>query len=93
MKKICVVVAIAFLAIGCASTGGKIQSMSTAELKLRRTQLVEEIAQPRGWNSDHFGGSTESRKGQTKEKEKIEFELLRRCESGDKAACLPSFSR
>ena len=66
--------------------------MSTPELKLRRTQLAEEIAQPLGWSSDHFGGSTESRKKQIKEKEKIELELLHRYQSGDKAAYLPQFS-
>lgn len=90
MKKV-FVAAIALLAISCASVDKKVHSMSTSELKLRHAQLVEEIGQPLGWSSDHFGGSTESRKHQIKEKEKIEFELLRRWQSGDKSAYLPSF--
>jgi starvation-inducible outer membrane lipoprotein len=90
MKKF-VVLAVAFLAIGCASMDKEIHAKSTSELKLRHTQLVEEIAQPRGWSFDRFGGGSENRKKQIKEKEKIELELLHRYQSGDKAAYLPSF--
>ena len=38
--------AVVFLAVSCASDNKKIQSMTTPELKLRHTQLVEEVAQP-----------------------------------------------
>jgi hypothetical protein len=65
--------------------------MSTPELKLRHAQLVEEIAQPRGWSFSRFGSESEKREDQTKEKEQIEFELLRRWQAGDKTAYLPSF--
>jgi hypothetical protein len=65
--------------------------MSTSELKLRRTQLEEEIAQPVGFRMAGFHPGTEDHDSLFREKRKIEFELLRRCEAGDKAACLPSF--
>jgi hypothetical protein len=38
--------AVVLLAVGCASESKRIQSVSTPELKLRHTQLVEEVAQP-----------------------------------------------
>ncbi|HEY4273474.1 MAG TPA: hypothetical protein VGM65_15855 [Candidatus Udaeobacter sp.] len=72
--KLVPLLAVVFLAVGCASDNKKIQLMTTPELKLRHTQLVEEVAQP------------------PREKEKIEFELLWRWETGDKAAYLPQFS-
>ena len=72
--KLAPLLAVVFLAVSCASDNKKIQSMTTPELKLRHTQLVEEVAQP------------------PREKEKIEFELLRRWQVGDKAAYLPQFS-
>ena len=93
MRSLAILCALTALAVGCASPEKKYSGKSDAELKLRHTQLVEEIAQPRGWNSDHFGGSTESRKGETKERERIEVELLRRYQAGDQAAYLPQFSR
>jgi len=72
--KLAPLLAVVFLVVSCASDNKKIQSMTTPELKLRHTQLVEEVAQP------------------PREKEKIEFELLRRWEAGDRAAYLPQFS-
>ena len=72
--KLVPLLAVVLLAVSCASESKKIYSMSTPELKLRHTQLVEEVAQP------------------PREKEKIEFELLRRWQDGDKAAYLPQFS-
>ena len=72
--KLAPLLAVVFLAVSCASDNKKIQSMTTPELKLRHTQLVEEVAQP------------------PREKEKIEFELLRRWQAGDRAAYLPQFS-
>jgi hypothetical protein len=44
--KLIPLLAVAFLAVSCASDNKKIQSMTTPELKLRHTQLVEEVAQP-----------------------------------------------
>jgi hypothetical protein len=79
--------------VSCASTNKRIHSMSTAELKLRRTQLVEEIAQPMGWRFSGFRPGTEDHESQLKEKQKIEFELLRRWQMGDKDAYLRQFSR
>ena len=38
--------AVVLLAVGCASESKRIQSASTRELKLRHTQLVDEVAQP-----------------------------------------------
>jgi hypothetical protein len=86
-------VAVLLLLVSCASTSKRIHSMSTAELKLRRTQLAEEIAQPMGWRFSGFRPGTEGHEDQLKEKQKIEFELLRRWQAGDKEAYLPQFSR
>ena len=72
--KLVPLLAVLFLAVSCASDNKKIQSMTTPELKLRHTQLAEEVEYP------------------PREKQKIEFELLWRWESGDKAAYLPQFS-
>jgi hypothetical protein len=72
--KLLLLLAVVLLAVGCASESKRLQSVSTPELKLRHTQLVEEVAQP------------------PREKEKIEFELLRRWQAGDRAAYLPQFS-
>jgi hypothetical protein len=44
--KLVPLLAVVFLAVGCASQSHKFQYMSTPELKLRHTQLVEEVAQP-----------------------------------------------
>ena len=44
--KLVPLLAVVFLAVSCASDNKRIQSMSTPELKLRHTQLVEEVAQP-----------------------------------------------
>lgn len=89
--KVPLFIAVALLIFGCASTDKKFNGMSTAELKLRREQLAEEIAQPMGWRFSGFRPGTESHDDQIKEKQKIEFELLRRYEAGDKSAYLPSF--
>jgi len=72
--KLVLLLAVVFLAVSCASYNNRIQSMTTPQLKLRHTQLAEEVAQP------------------PREKEVIEFELLSRWESGDRAAYLPQFS-
>lgn len=72
--KLVSLLAVVFLTVSCASNNQHIQSMTTPQLKLRHTQLVEEVAQP------------------PREKEQIEFELLGRWESGDRAAYLPQFS-
>jgi hypothetical protein len=72
--KLVPLLAVVLFAVSCASESKKIYSMSTPELQLRHTQLVEEVAQP------------------PREKEKIEFELLRRWQAGDRAAYLPQFS-
>jgi hypothetical protein len=81
------------LAVGCASEQKKTAGKSTAELKLRRQQLTEEIAQPQGWRFSGFRPGSEGHEDQIKEKEKIEFELLRRWKAGDREAYLPQFSR
>jgi hypothetical protein len=44
--KLVQLLAVVFLVVSCASDNKNIQSMSTAELKLRHTQLVEEVQQP-----------------------------------------------
>jgi len=44
--KLVQLLAVALLAVGCASENKKIYSMSTPELKLRHAQLAEEVAQP-----------------------------------------------
>jgi hypothetical protein len=44
--KLVPLLAVVFLAVGCASDNKKIQSMTTPELKLRHTQLAEEVEQP-----------------------------------------------
>ena len=44
--KLVPLLAVVLLAVSCASESKKIYSMSTAELKLRHTQLVEEVVQP-----------------------------------------------
>jgi outer membrane biogenesis lipoprotein LolB len=81
------------LLYGCASDQKKFASVPTAELKLRRQQLIEEIAQPQEWRFTGFRKGTQGHEDQIEEKEKIEMELLHRCQAGDKAACLPQFSR
>lgn len=79
------------LSLGCASEQKKIARMSTAELKLRRQQLVEEIAQPVGIRLSGFHPGTEGHEGEIDEKNKIEFELLRRWKAGErKRTCLSS---
>jgi hypothetical protein len=74
LMKFLQLLAVALLAVGCASHSKKIYSMSTPELKLRHAQLAEEVEQP------------------PREKQYIEFELLRRWEAGDRGAYLPVFS-
>jgi hypothetical protein len=44
--KLVQLLAVVFLTVSCASDNNKIQLMSTPQLKLRHTQLVEEVAQP-----------------------------------------------
>ena len=44
--KLLQLLAVVLLAVGCASESKRIQSVSTPELKLRHTQLVEEVVQP-----------------------------------------------
>lgn len=44
--KLVPLLAVLFLAVSCASDSKKIQSMTTPELKLRHTQLAEEVEQP-----------------------------------------------
>jgi hypothetical protein len=44
--KLVLLLAVAVLAVSCASNNNRIQSMTTPQLKLRHTQLVEEVAQP-----------------------------------------------
>ena len=44
--KLVLLLAVVFLAVSCASYNNRIQSMTTPQLKLRHTQLVEEVAQP-----------------------------------------------
>ena len=44
--KLVPLLAVVFLAVGCASDYTKIQSMTTPQLKLRHTQLAEEVEQP-----------------------------------------------
>ncbi|MGH7984572.1 MAG: hypothetical protein ACREFF_15725 [Candidatus Udaeobacter sp.] len=44
--KLLLLLAVVLLAVGCASESKRLQSVSTPELKLRHTQLVEEVAQP-----------------------------------------------
>jgi len=44
--KLLPLLAVVFLVVSCASDNKRIQSMTTPELKLRHTQLVEEVAQP-----------------------------------------------
>jgi hypothetical protein len=45
--KLVLLLAVVFLAVSCASNNNnRIQSMTTPQLKLRHTQLAEEVAQP-----------------------------------------------
>jgi hypothetical protein len=44
--KLVLLLAVVFLAVSCASYNNRIQSMTTPQLKLRHTQLAEEVAQP-----------------------------------------------
>jgi hypothetical protein len=81
------------LFIGCAAQQKRIARMPTAELKLRRQQLIEEITQPQGFRLSGFRPGTEGHQDAMDEKNKIEFELLRRWKAGDKGAYLPQFSR
>jgi hypothetical protein len=75
--KLFAVCAIVLFTVGCASED-KIRSTPTAELKLRREQLVYRL------NGAEWGqGAREHREDLFKEKEKIELELLRRHEAGD----------
>jgi len=84
----------AVLLTGCGAMQTKrVHRTSTAELKLRRQQLIEQIGQPMGWRMTGFRPGTESHESEINEKNRIEMELLHRCQSGDKAACLPQFSR
>jgi hypothetical protein len=84
---------VGILAISCASEQKKISRAPTAELKLRRQQLIEEIEQPQSWRFTGFRAGTQDRGDEIAEKEKIEFELLRRWQEGDREAYLPQFSR
>jgi len=54
---------------------------------------MEEIAQPQEWRFSGFRRGTEGHEDQFEEKEKIEFELLRRWQAGDREAYLPGFGR
>ena len=92
MRSIALLLALV-LVIGCASDQKKASRMSTAELKLRRQQLVEQISQPVGFRLSGFHPGTEDHDSQMHEKNAIEFELLRRWKSGDREAYLPQFSR
>jgi hypothetical protein len=44
--KLVLLLAVVFSAVSCASNNNRIQSMTTPQLKLRHTQLVDEVAQP-----------------------------------------------
>ena len=81
------------LAVACASDQKNASRMSTAELKLRQQQLIEQISQPVGFRLSGFHPGTEDHDSQVHEKNAIEFELLRRWKSGDREAYLPQFSR
>ncbi len=85
MKKV-FVVAIALLAISCASMDKKVHSMSTPELKLRHTQVERELSGVR-WGEK----MTNEFADLEKERDAIELELLHRYQSGDSAAYLPTF--
>lgn len=90
MKTI-LVVFVSLVLTGCASFDEKSQHMSTAELRLRRQQLVERLADNSVQFQFHaFGGGTKDKEELWKEKEAIERELLRRCNGGDREACLPA---
>jgi len=92
MRVLAFVVALVFF-VACASDQKKASRMSTAELKLRRQQLIEQISQPVGFRLSGFHPGTEDHDSQTSEKNAIEFELLRRWKAGDREAYLPQFSR
>ena len=92
------VILCALFAFGCASTPQKkYAKVGTAELKLRHSQLTQALEGEKGqpdieWIKPlWFRGP--SRSDRIKEKEEIEFELLRRYKSGDKEAKLPIFAQ
>jgi len=73
---------IALVLLGCASMSSKVRSMSTAELELRRQQIVYRLQATAGeWSYGWGPGSHDvisQRNDLLKEKEAIENELLRR---------------
>jgi len=73
---------IALVLLGCASMSSKVHSMSTAELELRRQQIVYRLQTTAGEWSYGWGPGSHDVIGQRndllKEKEAIENELLRR---------------
>lgn len=94
IRSVLLVVFLAF-SLGCASTEKKYAKTTTVELKLRRQQCVDELNAGQGRFSFRFGGPWwahgDDRKDVTKEKNKIENELLRRFKAGDQEAFLPVF--
>lgn len=94
------VLLVAFL-IGCASTPEKkYAKVSTSELRVKHSQLVEVLGPdvrssdfsytPPGFAGLAFKNPKEER---IKEKQEIELELLRRWKAGDEAAHLPLFDK
>jgi len=95
MKTHFLCVLIISLLCGCATTlQEKYSSTTTPQLKLKHTQLAEYLVSEKKGFEFHFGNplfSKDERPDRIKEKEEIEQELLRRYQSGDKAAYLPIF--
>ncbi len=98
MNRITALLAIVFCLgfFGCATTPQKkYASVSTAELKLRHTQLAQALTGETGqpdieWIKPIWARGP-SRADRINEKETIEFELLRRWKAGDQEAFLPAF--
>jgi hypothetical protein len=83
--------------MGCAIIETPIQNAvlrrkSTPELKLRHNQLAQRLGDNRLEVSvGPFGGGTKGHEDEWNEKERIERELLKRYQAGDKEAFLPIF--
>jgi hypothetical protein len=96
IMKYCSLAAALLLTIGCATT--QLQQQSTAQLKLRRNQLVEEIDATSKMDI-RFGKEFQIKQDRSgvekrlKEKAKLEQELLRRWQAGDKEAYLKIFEQ
>lgn len=89
MKNSALIALLLCLLCGCAGiarvSAGR---QSTAQLKLRLSQVNREIQTPRfGPDAEHDVNMLET------ERDATERELLSRCEAGDKEACLPQFGR